>query len=74
MLVKTYNKKKSKPSSFPLKIPLNNKSKYTEPNYYNMIKNSSSPNFPHTPPKNSPPDINYLRKIYLNYLSNTNLE
>ena len=36
-------------------------------------KTYSSPHFPNFPPKNTPPDVNYLRKIYLNYLSKTNL-
>ena len=49
------------------------KKKYTEPLYIISEKSSSSPHFPNFPPNNTPPDINYLRRIYLNYLSKTNL-
>ena len=52
---------------------ISTKKKYSEPLYIVSQKSSSSPHFPDFPPKNTPPDVNYLRKIYLNYLSTTNL-
>jgi len=34
---------------------------------------SESPNFPEFPNGNSPPNIDYIRLIYLNYLANNSL-
>ena len=55
------------------KTLINTKNTYNEPRFIRSSDSSHSPHFPNFPPQNTPPDINYLRKIYLNYLSKTNL-
>ena len=50
------------------------KKKYSELHFDRSSDSSLSPHFPNFPPQNTPPDINYLRNIYLNYLTKTNLK
>ena len=64
----------NKKSRITKNIVKTKKKTYNEPIYIISHNTSSAPHFPNFPPHNTPPDINYLRNIYMNYLSKTNLE
>uniref|UniRef100_A0A6C0B406 Uncharacterized protein n=1 Tax=viral metagenome TaxID=1070528 RepID=A0A6C0B406_9ZZZZ len=43
--------------------------KKTAPIYIKDVNVSYNPHCPNTPPQNTPPNINVIRQLYLNYLT-----
>ena len=63
---------------FSSSITVSNESQYTKKFISKPIKiylnKSESPHIPNSPPVNTPPNIEVIRELYLNYLSKIKLK